>query len=281
MKKSIFYIILAALLMGSTFPIQKLGLNNINPLAYTTLRFFIAFIFSSIIFKFGNFFYSSILGIVLSIGYISQIVGIKYTTATKAGFITSQYIIFIPIFAYLINREKINKFQIIGLTFSIVGSYLLSGGINGFNIGDMLMIICAISFALHIVLITNFSQKVEEKSLLTFQFLTVTIISGIFSLIFKASYNINAISLLTIFYSAIIGSIIVIFLQLKHQKNIGSNLTAILFLTQPIFSALLSFIILKETLNATQFLGAIILILSILIANSKYIFQKNNRGEFQ
>ncbi|SHE75801.1 Uncharacterized membrane protein [Marinitoga hydrogenitolerans DSM 16785] len=267
MKKSIIYILLAAVLMGSTFPIQKIGLANTNPLIYVTLRFLIATIISFFIFKRGKFFYSFILGLVLSIGYISQIIGIKYTTATKAGFITSQYIILIPLFSYLIDKEKINKYQGLGFLFSIIGSYLLSGGITGFNFGDFLMIICAISFALHIVLITRFSKKINEDKLLTYQFLTVTIITFIISILFRVEYNVNLISFLTIIYSAIIGSVIVIFLQLKYQKNIGSNSTALLFLIQPVFSAFLSFIILHEQLSLNQIIGAIILLLSIIISS--------------
>nr|WP_276318804.1 DMT family transporter [Marinitoga lauensis] len=260
---------------GSTFPIQKIGLSNVNPLTYVFLRFLIATIFSFLLFKKGNFLYSFILGLVLSIGYITQIVGIKFTTATKAGFITSQYIILIPLFAYIIDREKINKYQGAGFVFSIIGSYFLSGGIYGFNFGDLLMLICAISFALHIVLITKFSKKINEKDLLTYQFLTVTIISFLTSIIFKVPMNINIFSFITIVYSAFIGSIVVIYLQLKHQKNIGSNLTAILFLAQPIFSAILSLLLLNETFTTKQIFGAIILLFGIVVANlnKKNIFQ--------
>jgi len=267
MKKSIYFLLIAAVLMGSTFPIQKLGLNSVDPLFYLTLRFLIATIISFFIFKKGNVYYSIILGFVLSIGYITQIIGINYTTASKAGFITSQYIVFIPIFSYIIEKEKINIFQGISFFLSIIGSYLLAGGINGFNIGDILMIFCAVSFALHIVLITKFSKKVQEKNLLTIQFLTVSIIGIIASFIFKVSTNIKTLSFYTILYSAIVGSIIVIYLQLKFQKNVGSNLTAIIFLIQPVFSAFLSVIILNEKMAKNQIYGAIILLLSILISN--------------
>ncbi|WGS64935.1 DMT family transporter [Marinitoga aeolica] len=267
MKKSIIYILLASILMGSTFPIQKIGLLNVDPLTYIFLRFLIATFLSFLIFKKNDIFHSFILGLVLSVGYISQIIGIKYTTASKSGFIVSQYIIFIPIFSYIIEKEKITKYQSVGFLFSIIGSYLLSGGISGFNFGDLLMFICAISFALHIVLITKFSKIVDEKHLLSFQFLTVTVISFIALLIFKKSIYVTPVSFLTIFYTAIVGSIIVIYLQLKYQKNIGSNLTAILFLSQPIFSALLSFILLKESFTFKQIIGSSILLFGIIISN--------------
>lgn len=274
MNKSIINILLASILMGSTFPIQKLGLSNVNPLTYVFLRFLISTLISFFIFKKGNFFYSFILGIVLSIGYITQIIGLKYTTAVKAGFITSQYIIFIPFFSYIIEKEKINKYQGFGFMFSIIGSYFLSGGINNFNIGDLLMIICALSFALHIVLITKFSKKINEKDLLTYQFLTVTIISYIATIFFGEYISINILSFLTIIYVAIVGSIIVIYLQLKYQKHIGSNLTAILFLSQPIFSAFLSIILLEETFNLTQILGAGILLFSLIVSNLNKNYKK-------
>ncbi|GAB6189820.1 DMT family transporter [Marinitoga arctica] len=267
-KRAIIFIFLTAILMGSTFPIQKIGLTYVNPLVYIFFRFLIATIVSFFIFKKGNFFYSFILGLVLSIGYISQIIGITYTSATKAGFITSQYIIFIPFFSFLIEKEKINFYQGVSFLFSIMGSYLISGGINSFNFGDFLMIICAISFALHIVLITKFSKKINEDRLLTYQFLTVSIITFIISILYRVDYKINLFSFLTIIYSAIIGSVIVIFLQLKYQKHIGSNLTALIFLIQPIFSAFLSFVILHEQLMFKQIIGAIILLLSIILSSS-------------
>ncbi|KAF2956289.1 EamA family transporter [Marinitoga sp. 38H-ov] len=114
------------------------------------------------------------------------------------------------------------------------------------------MIICAISFSLYIVLITKFSKKIKEIDLLTFHFFTVAVIGMIFSFLFKINIYITTFSFFTIIYSEIVGSIIVRYLQLKHQKNVGNNLIALIFLVQPISSSMLSKVILNEIFTKNQ-----------------------------
>ncbi|BBE31713.1 membrane protein [Tepiditoga spiralis] len=274
MKKNYIALLMAAVIMGSTFPIQKLGLINISPLQYIIFRFGIASLISFFIFGYGKFLESFFLGLVLSFSYITQIIGLTYTTSSKSGFIVSQYVVLVPIFSYFLEREKISKNQLISFLLSIVGSYLLTGGIAGFNFGDMLMFLCAIGFSLHIVLITKFSKVVEEKKLLFFQFFTVTIISVFLSFVFKIKYVFNFTSLNSILYVGTIGTVLVIFLQLKYQKKVGSNLTVLLFLAQPIVSSFLSILILHEEFTIIQVFGAFLLMLAVVISTLK-LSQKN------
>ena len=269
MKKNYMALLIAAIVMGSTFPIQKLGLVSINPLQYIIFRFGIATLISFFIFGYGNFLESFFLGLILAFSYITQIIGLTYTTSSKSGFIVSQYVVLVPVFSYFLEKERISKNQLISFLLSIVGSYLLTGGISDFNFGDVLMFLCAIGFSLHIVLITKFSKIIHEKDLLFFQFFTVTVISVFLSFLFKVKYVFNFVFLSSVLYVGTIGTVLVVFLQLKFQKKVGSNLTVLLFLAQPIVSSFLSMIILHESFEKTQILGAFLLILAVIFSSIK------------
>jgi len=266
-KKAIFWLLAVTIVWGSTFPLQKIALNDVSPLVYISLRFWVAFLLSFFIWKKRNFKYAFILGLVLSIGYITQTWGLKLTTASKNGFITSLYIPIVPLFSYLLEKEKVTKLQLIGFSLSLVGFYLISGGVNGINLGDFLTLICAVSFALHIVLITVYSKKVEETSLLSYQFLTVALVNTLLSL--KNDWNLTPMAISVAIYTGIAASVLVIFVQLKYQKVVGSNTTALIFSGEPVFAFVFSYLLLSERLNSFQLTGAILLIAAVIMASSK------------
>lgn len=90
--------------------------------------------FLSFVWK-GNFRYGAILGVVLGVAYTAQTWGLTLTTSTKSGFITSLYIVFVPIFAYFIEKEVPTPFQIVSFLVGSLGLYMISGRIEGLNLG--------------------------------------------------------------------------------------------------------------------------------------------------
>lgn len=266
-SKAIFWLIFVTVIWGSTFPLQKLVLNGVSALVYISLRFWVAFLFSFFIWKKKNFKYAFILGLVLSIGYITQTLGLKFTTASKNGFITSLYIPMVPLFSYLLEKEKITKKQLIGFLLSLIGFYFISGGIDKINLGDVLTLICAISFALHIVLITIYSKKVEETSLLSYQFLIVALINTALSI--KSDWSLTPMAISVAIYTGIAASVLVILVQLKYQKIVGSNVTALIFSGEPVFASIFSYFLLSERLSSTQLMGAMLLVIAVIMASLK------------
>ncbi len=263
--RAVLFLLLATLIWGTTFPFQKMVLPGVSPFTYNAVRFGIATIVSFFLFGKGNFLKGSLLGIVLSVGYITQIWGLTMTEASKSGFIVSLYTVFVPFFSYLIDKEKITKIQLLAFSLAMVGSYLLSGGIEGFNFGDFLMLVCAISFGLHVVLITKLSRNEEAKNLLFYQFLTVTILNAIFGL--KESWLFPLKTYVVAAYSALFATLFGIYTQLKYQKLIGSNASALIFLAQPITSTFFSYLLLREVFSPSQTLGALIMLAAFLLSS--------------
>ncbi|QTA38863.1 DMT family transporter [Thermosipho ferrireducens] len=260
---AILNLVAVTLIWGLTFPVQKLVLPQISPFVYNAIRFWIAAIISLFVFGKGNK-YGILLGVVLGIAYATQTWGLSLTTSSKSGFITAFYIVLIPIFSYFIEKERVTKLQVIGFAIAIIGEYFLSGGIDNFNFGDFLTFICAVFYALHVVLITKFSKVVPEKTLLTSQFFTVAVLNSILGI--TAPWIINLEILGVALFTAVFATIYALIAQTKYQKVVSSNTSALIFVGEPIFATVFSMLILSEKLSRGQIFGIVLTSIAILLS---------------
>ncbi|HRW34162.1 MAG TPA: DMT family transporter [Thermotogota bacterium] len=272
--KAIAYLLLVTLIWGTTFPLQKFFLVDVSPFAFNAIRFWLAALFSLFFAKKHVVKEAMLLGLVFGVAYLTQTWGITLTTASKSGFLTSLYIIIVPLFAFLLEGEKINGFQKIGFPVAIIGSYFMAGGISGLNAGDLLNIVCGVLFALHVVLVTKASKKMDEMSLLTVQFATAALINTIAGLSGKWALPLPVLSVAC--YLALFPTLLALIIQLKYQKQVGSNITALIFVGEPIFSALFAVMFIGERMSVMQTIGALMLVSAILFASLEKKRQKCN-----
>jgi drug/metabolite transporter (DMT)-like permease len=271
--KAVLYLLLVTLIWGTTFPLQKVMLTDFSPFVFNAFRFLLAAFFSLFFTKKHVVKDAVLLGAVFGFAFLAQTWGITLTTASKSGFLTSMYIVIVPLFAYLMEGEKVKGFQKIGFPFAVLGSYMMAGGIEGLNLGDILNIICGVLFALHIILITRASKKHDEFSLLSVQFMTAAIINAIAGMVTGWNMNLNLPIISTIVYMAFFPTMIALMIQLKYQKKVGNNLTALIFVGEPIFSTVFAIMFLQERLTVNQWIGASLLVAAILFAS----FEKNRK----
>jgi len=271
---AVFWLLVVTAIWGTTFPLQKMVLEGVSPFVYNAIRFWIATIFAFMIQPKQNFKYGILIGLLLAGGYISQTWGLTLTTASKSGFITSLYIIFVPIVSYLWEKERLTRFQKIGFPLAFVGSYFLSGGISGFNFGDFLTLLCALSFSFHVVSLTVFTRKIPEKNLMGWQFGAVAITNTLLG--WNQSWSVPLPAWGVALYTACFATVIGIFLQMKYQKKIGSNTAALIFVGEPIFSTFFAMLFLNERLTGVQWFGAFLLLVALAFASLKV--KKPNLG---
>jgi len=264
---AVIHLVIITAIWGITFPLQKLVLQSASPFVYNAVRFWIASLIAYFVFGKGRLKYGMILGVVLALSYASQTWGLSITHATKSGFITSLYIVVIPVFAYFLENEKPSLMQTLSFFLAFVGLYLISGGIEGFNVGDLLTIGCAVGFALHVVLITKLSKSFEEKDLVFSQCLMVAILNTMFGL--SDTWRLSGYTLIIALFAAFFATVYALWIQLKYQKKLGNNLTAMIYLCEPIFAALFSWLILGEHLSFVQFMGCSLMILAIFMSSLK------------
>ncbi len=261
---------LVSVIWGATFPIVKASLDFITPMGFITLRFLLAslvlllFYFKRVLRNKDAFKASFILGIFLFLGYTFQTIGLKYTSSSNAGFITGLYVVFTPLFARFIVKERLTWRVGVALVLSLLGLYFLSG-ISGFNFGDLLELLCAIAYGIHVSLIGKFSREKDSATLTIMQLFFVFLLSSIWWGGEGFPVEFTPFLAFGIILTGIFASAIGILLQVKAQRQISPSRAAIIFTTEPVFAGLFSFLFLGEMFTALGIFGAALILLGMLL----------------
>ncbi len=275
---------------GVTFAIIKLALDDISPMFFISIRFTLAalillpFLWKPLLSSsFDTIKAGLFLGLLYFIGFATQTVGLYYTTATKSGFITGTFVIFIPILQMIIEKRAPSRGNIIGIVLVVIGLILLSSkGItildiiselgSNFNFGDFLTLICAFFYALYVVYIDILTKKFDYKPLIILQVLFTAAAGFVFTFLFSYTgietlrYDFNQTVILVILYTAVFSSVLATALQTKYQKTVTPTKAGIIFSLEPIFAALFAFLIIDERLSSFGILGCIFIFTGVLVS---------------
>lgn len=275
---------------GVTFAIIKLALDDISPMFFISIRFTLAaMILLPFLWKplfnssFDTIIAGLFLGLLYFIGFATQTVGLYYTTATKSGFITGTFVIFIPILQMIIEKRAPSRGNIIGIVLVVIGLILLSSkGItfldiiselgSNFNFGDFLTLICAVFYALYVVYIDIITKKFDYKPLIILQVVFTGAAGFAFTFLFNQlgienlRYSFNQTVLLVILYTAVFSSVLATAIQTKYQKTVTPTKAGIIFSLEPIFAALFAFLIINERVSSFGILGCIFIFTGVLVS---------------
>lgn len=262
-----------AFVWGLTFVTVKSAIQDIGVFSFLAVRFAIAFIFLAAIFwrKFTGIHLPTwraglIIGLCLFAGYTTQTAGLLYTTASNSGFITGLAVVLVPCFAAIIERKLPGIGTWTGVTLAVVGLALLTltGGL-ALNYGDILTLLCAISFALQIYLVGHYAPKSDPILLAIIQIGVVALLSGITAAAFEtwpAAITDNVWMGLAI--TAIPATALAFLIQNKAQQFTTPTRTAIIFASEPVFAALTGVYFLGESLTLQQIIGCVLIIAGTL-----------------
>ena len=193
--------------------------------------------------------------------------GIQYTTVGKAGFITACYIVIVPIIG-LFLKKKCSPFIWAAVVMALVGLYLLCIT-DGFSIGlgDILVLICAFLFSLHILVIDYFSPKADGVKLSCIQFLVCGILSMIPALILEHPQVSSVLSAwLPILYAGIMSCGVAYTLQIVGQKNVNPTVASLILSLESCISVLAGWLLLGQKLSIKELIGCIIMFAAIILA---------------
>ena len=206
-------------------------------------------------------------GILMCLASNFQQFGIKYTTVGKAGFITACYIVLVPILG-LFLKKKCSPFIWLAVAMAVAGLYLLCIK-DGFSIGkgDILVLICAVLFSFHILVIDYYSPKVDGVKLSCIQFLVCGILSGIPALIFeKPEMSAVLTAWQPILYAGVMSCGVAYTLQIIGQKNMNPTVASLILSLESCISVLAGWVILGQQLSAREFAGCVIMFAAIILA---------------
>lgn len=291
MKKSLFAdmsLILVAIIWGSGFIIIKNALDYMNPIYLMVLRFTLSSVLMAIIFwkKFKNINTEDlkagiIIGIFLFLAFLFQTVGLQYTTVSKQAFITASNVVMVPFILWFIIKKTPDIYEIAAAILCFVGIGILSleGGLV-IGLGDGLTLICAVFFALHIISIGYYSKKHDPILLTIIQFGVAAVFSFLVAFVLKVEFTpITKEIATTMFFLAVVSTILAFGIQNVAQKYTTSTHAAIILSLGSVFGSLFSVWLLSERFTFKLFMGCIIIFIAIITAETKWKFLQGNKAK--
>ncbi len=207
-------------------------------------------------------------GAALAVASAFQQLGVARTTVGKAGFITALYILIVPLLGWLFLKKKVGKLVWIGVGLALVGMYLLCMTEDfSISFGDLLVLICAFCFSIHILIIDHFSPKTDGVRLSCIQFFTAAVISGILMLLFEQP-DLSAIlsAWMPIAYAGIMSSGVAYTLQVGAQRDTDPTVASMLMSLESVFALLAGWVLLNQALSVKEMCGAVLVFCAIILA---------------
>ena len=280
-------LILTALIWGTAFVFQRVGMESIEPITFNAARSVLAFVSVGAVAlilnkkkgkpdvpqaevrkKRANTLLGGVCcGAFLTAATMFQQIGVTQTTAGKAGFLTSMYMLFVPVVNLLLFRKKSTARVWIAVLIGVAGMYLLCVK-DGFSFaqGDMWIMLCAVMFSGHILCCDYFVQKSDPVALSALQFLTAAVCSGVIAFFTETPTVEKLVSaLIPILYCGIVSSGVGYTCQIVAQKFTDPTVASLILSLESVFAVLAGVLILGERMNAQEIIGCAVLFAAILL----------------
>lgn len=271
----------ATVIWGSAFIAQSVGMDKIGPFTFQAVRCFLAVVFlfpASALFSKGKPFWKSwadpalwrsgvICGLALFAASSLQQIGLVYTDAGKAGFLTAMYIVFVP-FLGLFLGQRPGRNALLSLIPAIVGLYLLScTSVSGINKGDVLLLLCAVAFSVQILLIDRHCAGLDGLKLNCIQALVAAVLSVPWALLTETVDASRIASCwLPLGYAGVLSMGVAYTLQILGQKRVAPSAAALLMSLESVFAALFGWLLLHETMTRAEELGCLLVFAAVVIS---------------
>ena len=288
MKKSLFAdssLLLVTLIWGMTFVLVQNAIDKLEPFSFNGVRFLIAALLLGLwlilferkqlaFFNRKMLFSGILMGFWLFLGYATQTMGLLYTTSSKAGFITGLSVVLVPLFSFLLMKQSPSRNAVLGVIIATVGLFLLTmTDITGLNFGDAMVFICAIAFAMHIIITGKFSEKYPSLLLTVIQISTVAIFSIISSFLFedwKRAFEPAIMEsgdvLTALVVTSVFATAIAFFAQTNFQRYTTPTRVALIFAMEPVFAAITGYVWAHEHLSNSALIGCVLIFAGMVFA---------------
>ena len=207
-------------------------------------------------------------GVMLFVAGNLQQIGIQYTTVGKAGFITAMYIVLVPILSIFLGKKAGIKIWA-AVALAVAGLYLLCMTESGFSIqkGDLLLMLCALVFSMHILVIDYFSPKVDGVKMSCIQFFTCGILSGVGMLLTEHPQMSDILAAwMPILYAGVMSCGVAYTLQIVGQKGMNPTVASLILSMESVISVIAGWLILHQTLSTKELMGCVLMFAAIILA---------------
>lgn len=282
MKNNVL-LVLTALIWGCAFVAQSVGMDYVGPFTFNMARFLIGAIVLLPVIWFMDrqrktgaekgagqktlIIGGICCGTALAVASTLQQWGILFTTVGKAGFITAMYIVIVPLLGVFIGK-KVRPLIIGCVAIAVVGFYFLCMTESlHLGLGDFLVLLCAIAFSIHILVIDHFSPKVDGVKMSAIQFLTAAIISAVPTLLWEQPVLTEILQAWQpVLYAGVMSCGAAYTLQIIAQKNADPTVASLLLSLESVFSVLAGWVLLGQGLSLKELFGCVLIFCAIILA---------------
>ncbi|MCI9417742.1 MAG: DMT family transporter [Eubacterium sp.] len=280
-----FLLFAAAFIWGTAFVAQSVGMEYIEPFTFSAARSLIGSAFLvPCIFILGRqknrkraikkedrkelLKGGLVCGVVICIAANLQQVAMLYASVGKSGFLTALYIVIVPLIGILIGRKPGAKLCI-AVVCATVGLYLLCMKSGDFSLGfgDALLLLCAVMFSIHILVIDYFTQRVDGVKLSCLQFLVCGVLSLVLMLLFEApSFSAVCKAWMPLFYTGVLSSGVAYTFQIVGQKGLNPVVASLIMSLESVISAIAGWLVLDQILSKREITGCAVMFAAIILA---------------
>ena len=216
-------------------------------------------------------------GFVLFLGSALQQLGVVYTTAGNAGFITSLYVVLVPVVLFIIWRERVHWISVLAVVLAVVGAFFLSTkGRFEVRLGDMIELASTLFWTLHVLILGKYASKFEAISFSFGQLLVCGFINLIVGLFVEKSLPLNLALLGAVAYTSFFSLGLCYTLQVWAQKHTPPADAALILSLESVFAVLSGWLFLNERLAGIQIFGCVLIFVAVLLSQFK---ERNLRGK--
>jgi drug/metabolite transporter (DMT)-like permease len=270
-----------AFLWGSTFVLVKSALDDASTLVFLALRFGLAAVALGVAFRpLPSKFAAGpplvragvIAGLFLFCGYLFQTLGLRYTTASKSAFITGLSIVIVPVVAAAVQRKPPRVAEWMGVAVATLGLGLLTldGPISQINTGDLLTVVCALAFGIHILVVGHYVPKFGFQALTLVQIATAAVLSGLMFWWVEPAYVRWSPGLIfALAVTALLATALAFSVMCWAQQYTSATRTALIFALEPVFAWATSYALTGELLSRRATVGAAMILAGIVLVELK------------
>ncbi|HJV36108.1 DMT family transporter [Geomonas sp.] len=287
--KATFWLVLSTVFWGGSFVFNKLGFRDIPPVTFLALRFALATLIMAPLClpRLGRFNWQTLrngffVGCTLAATNLAFVLGVSGTSASRAGFLNNLFVLLIPLLCFLFWRERLDRWTIAGLILAMAGLWqLASGGMEGFNRGDVLSTLCALFIAFQVIAVSKILRGDEDIYLVSLvQFATVALVGGTLWLLLPSRpFSFSAVSAGSLAYCAIFPTVISFTLQNNFQRYTTPTKAGLIYTLDPVWSMMGGMSILGERLSASEWLGCGLIFGAVVLPLSVKRWRERKGGE--
>ncbi len=271
-------LMITAIIWGSGFVASAMALDHYTPYQIMFIRFFTGAVLLVLLFykrlKHVNkaiIWRGVVLGAILYLAFVLQTAGLQFTTPSKNAFLTAVNVVIVPFIGLALYKHKLDKFELLGAILAITGVGVMSLKLSAtINIGDLLSLLCAVAFAFQIFYTARFVRDSDPIVLTLVQMVSASFFAGIIVLWQgEMAFSLESQALGPVLYLGVFSTTLAYLLQTMAQKFISETKTAIILSTESLWGMIFSVIILSELITGRMMLGAILILVAIIISETK------------